>query len=61
MKSLAIATLLLGNAVTAPFDTIRPREIKKSKMGAVEVVDYFETGMKKKVNVPSKPFHMDYN
>ena len=61
MKSLALVSLLLGASLSLPFDTIRPREVKKSRMGAVEIIDYYESGMKKLVQVPQKSYIRDYS
>jgi hypothetical protein len=59
IKSLAVLALL-GLTSALPFDSVKPREVKKSKFGAMEIVDYFEKGFNKLVMMPLKPYLRDY-
>lgn len=60
VNSLAITLLLLGTAFSMPFDQKMPREIRKGRFGATEVVDYLEHGFQKTVMLPLKPYLRDY-
>jgi hypothetical protein len=59
IKSLAVMALL-GLASALPFDSIKPREVKRNRFGAMEVVDYLEKGSNKLVMLPLKPYLRDY-
>ena len=59
IKSLAVLTLL-GLASSLPFESVRPREVKRNRFGAMEVTDYLEKGSQKIVMKPLKPYLRDY-
>lgn len=52
VNKLAATLLLLGAASAMPFDHMKPREIKKGKFGATEIIDYLEHGFTKTVMQP---------
>ena len=62
MRATALTISLLLGLVSADsipnFD--KPKEIKRNRFGASEVIDYSENGFTKTVIMPSKSYLRDY-
>ena len=60
-KRLILLTLLGLVATKASLlDPTPKRDVTKGKFGAMEVIDWHETGMEKTVHLPSKTYYRDY-
>lgn len=58
-----VATILSCNLIKAALVQdigLDNREIRKNKLGSIEVIDWHEKGSKKEIFLPTKHIHTDY-
>jgi hypothetical protein len=60
MKSFAVLSLLGLAISTQVMDDKRQSELRRGRFGAMEAIEYTETGSNKVVMKPFKRYHEDY-